>query len=77
MYECECCKFTTDDKYTLKRHNKSSRHMKKAQEAKISYCEYCGLLFSDKYKKCRHKKICHDKPHDDFDERPKKKRSPR
>lgn len=72
MYECECCDFNTDSSYNFKRHNKSPRHMKKAHDAKIPCCEYCGLLFDDKYKKCRHKKICPDKSNDNLNENSKK-----
>lgn len=62
MYQCEPCEFKTDVLCNFKKHNKTGKHIKNASDLHIPCCEFCGLLFDNKYKKCRHKKICPDNP---------------
>jgi hypothetical protein len=62
QYCCTCCDYSSNLESNLKRHNKSGGHMDNAKAAKLSFCEFCGLVCNNKFKKMRHKKICQDNP---------------
>jgi proteasome lid subunit RPN8/RPN11 len=44
--------------------------MDRANEANLSFCEFCGLICGDRKKKYSHKKVCYENPENDT--KPKK-----